>query len=105
MKHLIIALSVVLMCTFQQSRAKVIDNVTTPAKLNVSVSDSIHAEQLLNRLEEIKTMDKSNLTSAEKRQLRKEVRTIRSELREISGGVYLSATAIIIILLILILIL
>lgn len=105
MKHLILVLSVTLACSFQQSQAKAIEDVTVPVKLNVAITDSIHAEQLLSRLEEIKSIDKSKMTVAEKRQLRKEVRSIKAELRAISGGVYLSATAIIIILLILILIL
>lgn len=60
---------------------------------------------MLNRLDEIKTMDKSNLTSSEKKALRKEVRAIKSELRSTGNGVYLSVGAIIIIILLLILLL
>lgn len=106
MKHLIMVLSVVLACTFQQSLAEtIISNVTVPTKLVGAEADSIYAEQLVSRLEEIKSMDKSTMTVTEKRQLRKEVRSIKAELRAISGGVYLSATAVIIILVILILIL
>jgi len=63
------------------------------------------AKILLARLEAIKEMDKSNLSSDEKKGLRKEVRTIRSELRKTEGGVYLSVGAIIIIVLLLILLL
>jgi hypothetical protein len=36
---------------------------------------------MLNRLEEIKEMDKSSLKSSEKKELRKEVREIKSELK------------------------
>jgi len=50
-------------------------------------------------------MYKSNLNSTEKKNLRKEVRTIRKELRENNGGVYLSVGAVIIILLLLIILL
>lgn len=60
---------------------------------------------LLSRLDEINAMDKSNMSSSEKRHLRKETRSIKSELKRISGGVYLSTAAIIIIILILILLL
>ena len=60
---------------------------------------------LYNRLEEIKGMDKSNLTSSDKKALRKEVRAIKSTLKSSGNGVYLSIGAIIIIILILILIL
>ena len=64
-----------------------------------------YASKLIQRLEEIKAMDKSNLTRADKKNLRKEVRSIKEELRTTGNGVYLSIGAIIIILLILILIL
>jgi hypothetical protein len=61
------------------------------------------AKVLLNRLEEIKAMDKSKMTRAEKKALRKEVRAIKSELRTTGNGIYLSIGAIIIIILLLIL--
>ncbi len=60
---------------------------------------------MLNRLEEIKAMDKSSLKSSEKKELRKEVREIKSELRASGNGVYFSVGAIIIIILLLILLL
>ncbi|WP_181368958.1 hypothetical protein [Flavobacterium pallidum] len=60
---------------------------------------------LLDRLEEIKAMDKSDMSRAERKALRKEVRAIKSELRSTGGGVYLSVGAIIIIILLLILLL
>ena len=63
------------------------------------------AERLINRLEEIKAMDKSNMTRAEKKALRKEVKEIRATLRSTGNGVYLSVGAIIIIILLLILLL
>jgi uncharacterized membrane protein YidH (DUF202 family) len=63
------------------------------------------ARQLLHRLEIIKGMDKSEMTRLEKKNLRKEVREIKKELKPISGGVYLSVGAILIIVLLLILLL
>jgi hypothetical protein len=62
-------------------------------------------QTLLNRLDEIKEIDKSSLKSSEKKELRKEVREIKSELKKSGNGVYLSVGAIIIILLLLILLL
>ncbi len=50
-------------------------------------------------------MDKSNLSSLEKKQLRKEVRATNKQLKELNGGIYLSVGAVIIILLLLILLL
>lgn len=60
---------------------------------------------LLNRLDEIKSMDKSSLNSSEKKELRKEVRAIKAELKSTGNGVYLSVGAIIIVILLLILLL
>ncbi len=61
------------------------------------------AKALLARLDEIKAMDKSGLTRVEKKELRKEVREIKSQLRATGNGIYLSIGAIIIIILLLIL--
>ncbi|KGO87878.1 hypothetical protein [Flavobacterium suncheonense] len=77
-----------------------ISNDTIPAN-----TEAQRAERLINRLEEIKNMDRSTLTPAEKRELRKEVKTIKTELKAAKGGVYLSVGAIIIIILLLILLL
>lgn len=64
-----------------------------------------YASKLIHRLEEIKSMDRSNMTRTEKKALRKEVKSIKKELATSGGGVYLSVGAIIIIVLLLILIL
>ena len=66
------------------------------------------AEVLIARLEEINEMDKSDLTRAEKRELRNEVRQIEKDLTlnsGNSGGVYLSVGALLIVILLLILLL
>jgi len=60
---------------------------------------------LIARVLEIQRMDKSGLSPQEKRQLRKELRTIKKTLRQQQHGIYLSVGAIIIIILLLILIL
>jgi hypothetical protein len=67
--------------------------------------ESAAVNALMIRLGEIKAMDKSNLSSSEKKQLRKETRTIKRELRKSSGGIYFSVGAIIVILVLLILLL
>ncbi|MFO7999025.1 MAG: hypothetical protein R6U86_08615 [Bacteroidales bacterium] len=63
------------------------------------------SEVLLARLDEINEMDKSDLTSSEKRELRREVRQIDKALTLNSGGAYLSVGALIIVILLLILLL
>ncbi|MEQ8703813.1 MAG: hypothetical protein RIC19_07825 [Phaeodactylibacter sp.] len=82
----------------------VTENTSTSTPLNRPV-ESPEAEALLNRLAEIDAIDKSELSPTEKKELRKEVRSIKKELREIGNGVYLSVGAIIIIVLLLILLL
>jgi|JI10StandDraft_1071094.scaffolds.fasta_scaffold1174538_1 hypothetical protein len=59
----------------------------------------------LNRIDEIKAMDKTDLTRAEKKELRKEVRAIRADIRANNNGIYLSVGGAIIIILLLILLL
>jgi hypothetical protein len=73
---------------------------SSPAK-----TENPEVQQLLQRLQEIKAMDKSDLTRMEKRSLRKEVKGIKKEMKRAANGVYLSIGAIIIIILLLILIL
>jgi hypothetical protein len=90
--------------------------ITLPASSSMITPDAVQtnsaaktedprAQQLLQRLEEIKGLDKSELTRLEKKNLRKEVKEIKKEMKAVKGGVYLSVGAIIIIILLLILIL
>jgi hypothetical protein len=72
-----------------------------PAKTTTEIPAEIQV--MLNRLEEIKDMDKSEMERAEKKELRKEVRAIKSEIRSSGNGIYISVGAIIIILLLIIL--
>lgn len=65
----------------------------------------IRSEKLVNRLVEIKEMNLSDMNRAEKKELRKEVRAAKKELKEVGGGLYISVGAIILIALLLILLL
>lgn len=61
--------------------------------------------QIQTRVEEIKSMDRSALSPVEKKELRTELKAMKSEARAISnGGIYLSLTAILIIIILLIII-
>ena len=70
-----------------------------------SLEMPVEVKVMFNRLEEIKAIDKSSLNSSERKALRKEVRTIKADLKTTDNGVYFSVGAILIILLLLILIL
>lgn len=69
------------------------------------IDETEKVKVLLVRLDEINLMDKSHLKFSEKRELRIELRSIRQQLRDSHGGVYISVGAIIIIVLLLIIIL
>jgi len=79
----------------------------TPKKEKKELSDAEKArlEEIKLRLNEIKAMDLSELSKEEKKELRSELRTIKSEAKVLDKGVYLSVGAIIIIVVLLILLL
>ena len=63
-------------------------------------------EEIKARVTEIKEMDKSNLSSEDRKALRHELRDMNKEARALAGGgIYLSVAAIVIIILVLILVL
>ncbi len=100
-KSLMLMLVAIMSLTFNPVQASNVDPIT-PVE---SAAAAAHAEALTNRLNEIKEMDKSDLTRADKKELRAEVKAIKADLKSSNNGIYLSVGAIIIILLVLILIL
>lgn len=70
---------------------------------NIPAHRQEQIDRLQNRLEEIRKMDTKKLSREEKRELRKEVKTIKKEMTALSGGVYISIGAILLIALLLIL--
>ena len=68
-------------------------------------AESAEAKALLLRLDEINNMDKKNLNTPEKKDLRKEVKSIKKNLRAIGTGIYLSGAAIILIVILLVVLL
>lgn len=64
------------------------------------------SEAIRLRVEEIKNMDMSQLTTAEKKEIKAEMKMMRKEAKAIGGGgIYISLAGVIIIILVLILIL
>jgi hypothetical protein len=61
-----------------------------------------HLQRLERRLEEIKSMDIDKLSRSEKKELRREVRAIKKEMKAVSG-VYISIGALLIIILLIVL--
>jgi len=105
MKRLIYSLALVLMFSISANTVMASDRIEK-AKVEMSAEQRVQFERITNRVEEIRNMDKSHLSRAEKKELRKELKEMKSQARAIGGGgVYLSVGAIIIIILVLILIL
>jgi hypothetical protein len=77
-------------------------------KAPIAPTEKVNDEEiarLMSRLEEMKALDKKTMTSSEKKEMRKEIKSIEAELKQLNGGVYISVGAIIIILLLLIILL
>tara|TARA_R110002072_G_scaffold72620_6_gene173550 strand:+ start:478 stop:753 length:276 start_codon:yes stop_codon:yes gene_type:complete len=84
----------------QMNAAPVNDPVTTDSAEKLTHEEM---QAMVVRLNEIKDMDKSSLTREERKELRKEVRTMKRDIRDSGGGgLYISSGAIIIILLLII---
>jgi len=79
------------------------ENLAVPAKTENKLSEE-EINRLMNRVEEIRDMDKSNLTTVEKSELRTELKTIKKNLKENGGYVYIGVGTLIIIILLIILI-
>ncbi|MBW8331560.1 MAG: hypothetical protein K0M40_06060 [Prolixibacteraceae bacterium] len=79
------------------------DSKTAP----VATENKLSTEEITrmnNRVEEIRDMDKSDMTVAEKRELRKESKGIKENVRKGGEVIYISGGTILLIILILILI-
>lgn len=74
-------------------------------KTELTSEQKAELEQITKRVEEIKDMDKSELTKVERKALKKEVKELKKRADFLSQNVTLSLGAIIIILLLLIIIL
>jgi len=104
MKKLIYTLALVFTLGISFNSAYAADK---PAKnpTELTAEQQVQLEKIKSRVDEIKGMDKSNLSKDERKALKKELKEMKNQARAISGGVYLSVGAIIVIILLLIIIL
>jgi hypothetical protein len=103
----IVATMMLLTATLASLNATIIgEPVTTTSTTSTTKMDKkAQAEILTARLYEIKAMDRSDMSASEKKELRKETRAIKSQLRSLNDGIYISVGGAIIIALLLILLL
>ncbi len=101
----LIAITGLLLLQFSPTQLNAASTAVSNPVTETIPPEGSRASELQSRLIQLKAMDRSGMNFSEKRQMRKEVRSIKKELKQINGGVYLSVGAIIIIVLLLILIL
>jgi hypothetical protein len=80
-------------------------NALDRINLSDSATDARILSTISNRVAEIQSMDKSNISSEERKALKKELKQMKQQAVHLGPGVYLSVGAIIIIILLLILLL
>ncbi|MBK9389269.1 MAG: hypothetical protein IPN68_03420 [Bacteroidetes bacterium] len=80
-----------------------IESSSPSASGNARPPESKEVKAKLLRLDEIKAIDKSELKSSERKELRSEANALHSEVRHSHGGFYISGGAVILILILIIL--
>ena len=82
MKKLTLSImTALLLLSFIPTQLKAVTETSTVSMDSTKTVESAEANALIARLDEINSMDKSNLSFPEKKQLRKEVRSIKGHLR------------------------
>jgi hypothetical protein len=99
---MLILLNAVALNAENEPKTSLPDNIIEAAKPIENV-EATETDNLIERIEYINEMDKSDLKSSEKRELRKELRSIQKELVQRGTYIYISGTALIIILILIIL--
>ena len=91
--------------SFLPLQATAATKVAPSTTLVAKTSEIAEAKALYKRLDDIKALDKSKMKSSEKQVLRKEVRTIKHQLSELGGGVYISVGGLLLIIILLVILL
>jgi hypothetical protein len=81
-----------------------IENPAIPANTDTKLSEK-QATAMKNRIEEIRDMDKTDMSAAEKLALRKEVKEIKQTVKKDGGYVYIGTGTLILIIVLLIILL
>jgi hypothetical protein len=101
----------IILVTAFLSFAALTSQATAAVPTNIRAANVVHnteaerVKTLESRLYEIKAMDKSKLKASDKKQLRKEVKSINRNIHDIGGGYYISAGAIVVVLVLLLVLL
>ena len=83
-----------------------LNSASNKAAVTVITDDKLSATELTaltERVEAIRTMDKSNMTATEKRELRKELKGIKENVRRDGGVIYIGGGTLLLIVILVIL--
>lgn len=103
MKKLLVSIAaILLLVAFTPIQSEAAEK--NPTSISLTENESAEVKALINRVNEINAMDKSSLNSVEKKELRKELRSIKREVNRVNGStVYISGGVILLIILLIIL--
>ena len=101
-KLIFYSMTICLLSTLCVDEVKAVNSKPNSAIVAQKPTEEVQA--MIDRVQEIKAMDMSALSPAQKKELRKELRSTKQELKAVQG-IYLSIGAILIIILLLILLL
>jgi hypothetical protein len=107
MKKMIVGLmAAVMMLAFVPAHVQAVTEKGKTTAVAAKTVESPEATILVTRLNVIKAIDMSELSSVEKRALRSEVRSIKATLNQMEGGViYISAGGLLLVIILLIILL
>src|SRR4051812_30443664 len=77
-------------------------STAAPVSTVLSAEESAKVTALVNRVNEINAMDRSSMTHAEKKELRKELRSIKREVNHTQGSVVYISSGLLILIIVLI---
>jgi hypothetical protein len=101
----LISFSLLLCLTTINGKAAGTGNTVTNTEINASMTaeqKQARIEAITTRVNEIKNMDRSQLSNTDRKALRMELRALKHESRRLGSGIYLSLGAVVIIVLLLI---
>jgi hypothetical protein len=78
------------------------ENLAVPNKTENKLSEE-ELSRLTRRVEEIRDMDKTDMTGKEKRDMKKELKSIKENVKKDGGYVYIGTTTILLIILLIVL--
>lgn len=90
--------------TFASEKEKPVktDPEAVPVKTETSLSDE-EIDRITKRVEEIRNMDKSELTAEELGELKSELKTMKKDVKEAGGAIYIGGASLLLIIILIIL--